>query len=143
MWHLCIMNLIPSHSRTIWIVDDSATDADRVKRLLVKSNYNVEIINDGAIALERLSSGATPDLILLDWVMPGITGIEVCQYIRSSPTKISTIPILLLTAQHGTQEITEAFNSGANDYVSKPFVEDELMARVRALLQNKNLLQNL
>jgi signal transduction histidine kinase len=135
------MEISLEKSRTIWVVDDSATDAERVRRLLQECHYNVEVISDGAIALERLSSGATPDLLLLDWIMPGITGIEVCQYIRSLPTQISTIPILLLTAQHGTSEITEAFACGANDYVSKPFVDEELKARVNALLQNKNLFE--
>lgn len=135
------MEISLEKSRTIWIVDDSATDAERVKRLLLDSHYNVEVIYDGSIALERLASGAAPDLLLLDWVMPGISGIEVCKYIRALKTKIRTIPILLLTAQHGTQEITEAFSCGANDYVSKPFVEEELKARVKALLQNKHLLE--
>ena len=128
-------------SHTIWVVDDSATDAERVRRLLLKSNHNVEVINDGASALERLSSGTAPDLLMLDWIMPGITGIEVCRYIRSLASKNANIPILLLTAQHGTSEITEAFASGANDYVSKPFVDDELNARVNALLNTKSLLE--
>jgi signal transduction histidine kinase len=133
------MDPILEHSRTIWVVDDSPTDAERVRRLLAASHYHVEVIHDAAIALERLSSGATPDLLLLDWVMPGISGIEVCKFLRASPTAISKIPVLLLTAQHGTQEVVEAFNSGANDYVSKPFVEEELKARVEALLQSKRL----
>jgi signal transduction histidine kinase len=126
--------------RTIWIVDDSSTDAERVRRLLV-SEYNVEVMTDGAMALERLASGAGPDLLLLDWVMPGISGVEVCQYVRSSPHQVSKIPIILLTAQHGTDEIIQAFKSGANDYVSKPFVEEELKARVVALLASKSLLE--
>jgi two-component system phosphate regulon sensor histidine kinase PhoR len=128
-------------SRTIWIVDDSATDAERVCRVLKQCHYHVEIINDGAIALERLASGATPDLLLLDWIMPEISGIEVCKYIRASQSKISNVPIILLTAQHGTDEIIEAFASGANDYISKPFVDEELKARVTALIQNKHLFE--
>ncbi len=128
-------------SRTIWVVDDSPTDSDRVKRMLVASFYRVEVISDGATALEKIASGSAPDLILLDWVMPGISGVEVCRFLRKLPTEISKIPILLLTAQHGTQEIIEAFASGANDYVAKPFVEEELIARVEALLNSKRLLE--
>lgn len=126
--------------RTIWVVDDSATDAERVRRLL-SADHVVEVIRDGAAALERLASGAVPDLLLLDWIMPGITGIEVCQYVRSTTGKLKLVPILLLTAQHGTQEIIQAFNSGANDYVSKPFVDEELKARVAALLGTRRLLE--
>jgi signal transduction histidine kinase len=135
------MEISLEKSRTIWIVDDSATDAERVCRLLKKFNYNVEVIHNGAIALERLAAGAEPDLILLDWIMPEISGIEVCKYIRASHSKNSTIPILLLTAQHGVEEITEAFSCGANDYISKPFVDEELIARVNALLQSKHLFE--
>lgn len=135
------MNSKINESRTIWVVDDSPTDAERVKRLLVACHYSVEVISDGATALERLASGTAPDLLLLDWIMPGLTGIEVCAYLRSLPGKNSKIPVLLLTAQHGSQEITQAFASGANDYVSKPFVDEELKARVEALIQNKRLLE--
>lgn len=135
------MDSIKENRRTVWIVDDSPTDCERVKRLLINSNYLVDVIHDGASALERLASGEAPDLLLLDWIMPGITGIEVCKYLRSLDTKFSKIPVLLLTAQHGTQEIIQAFASGANDYVSKPFVDEELKARVEALLQNKRLLE--
>lgn len=126
--------------RTIWVVDDSATDAERVRRLFT-AEYDVEIIRDGAAALERLASGSLPDLLLLDWMMPGITGIEVCQYVRSAQGKLPQIPIILLTARHGTQEIIQAFSCGANDYVAKPFVDEELSARVRSLLDSKRLLE--
>lgn len=126
--------------RTLWVVDDSATDAERVRRLLV-SDHDVEVIQDGAVALERLASGSLPDLIILDWVMPGISGIEVCQYVRSASGKLPQVPILLLTVRHGIQEILQAFSCGANDYVSKPFVDEELRARVSALLGTQRLLE--
>lgn len=125
--------------RTIWVVDDSATDANRVSKLL-SSEHDVEMIHDGAAALERLASGAIPDVLLLDWMMPGISGIEVCEYVRSQG-KLPPIPILLLTAHHGTQEIIQAFKAGANDYVSKPFVDEELKARVTSLISSKQLLE--
>lgn len=126
--------------RNVWVVDDSATDAERVRRLLAE-HYEVEIFHDGAVVLERLATGELPDLLLLDWVMPEISGIEVCQYVRSSHGQLAHIPIILLTARHGSQEIIQAFKSGANDYVAKPFVDEELIARVRALLGSKKLLE--
>lgn len=126
--------------RSIWVVDDSATDADRVRKLLA-DHYDIEVIADGAAALERLAAGALPDLILLDWMMPEISGIEVCRYVRSAPGKLCLVPIILLTARHGSQEIIQAFSCGANDYVSKPFVEEELKARVAALLESRRLLE--
>jgi PleD family two-component response regulator len=124
----------------VWIVDDSPTDAERVRRLL-SHDYDVEVMDDGAVVLERLASGAQPDLLLLDWIMPNISGVEVCRYVRSSGGNISKIPVILLTAQHGSKEIVEAFKSGANDYVSKPFVDEELKARVQVLLEAKRLLE--
>lgn len=124
----------------IWIVDDSATDAERARRLLAV-DYEVTVLNDGATALERLAAGLIPDLLLLDWIMPGMTGIEVCQYVRSAQGKLPQVPILLLTTRYGAQEISEAFSSGANDYVAKPFVEEELRARVEALLTARQLLE--
>jgi signal transduction histidine kinase len=141
MTHRFQMNKKVSENRSIWIVDDSPTDADRAKRVLSSVGYKVEHFSDGATALERLSASSSPDLLILDWMMPGITGIEVCSYLRSMPSKVSKIPVILLTAQHGPEEINQAFASGANDYVAKPFVEDELKARVEALIQNKRLLE--
>ena len=130
----------PDIRRTIWIVDDSPTDAERVRRLFV-NKHSVEVISDGAEALERLSSGSRPDILLLDWIMPGMSGIEVCKFLKNSSGDLATIPIILLTGQYGAAEIKEAFDCGANDYVSKPFIDDELIARVGVLIQAKRLLQ--
>lgn len=126
--------------RTLLIVDDSPTDIDRARRVLC-DHYDIEIMSDGASALERLSSGPIPDLMLIDWVMPGISGVEVCQFVRAAGGKLSTVPIVLLTARHGSEEIIHALRSGANDYVSKPFVDEELKARVKNLMASKALLE--
>lgn len=126
--------------RKIWVVDDSATDAERVRCLLAR-DHDIEVMHDGAVALERLSSGSIPDLLVLDWLMPGISGIDVCRFMRGTTGKLHYVPVLLLTVRHGTREILEAFGSGANDYVSKPFVDEELLARVGALLRAQHLLE--
>ncbi|MGH8259216.1 MAG: response regulator, partial [Steroidobacteraceae bacterium] len=125
---------------SVWIVDDSPTDAERVRRLLA-AEHDVDVLHDGAAMLERLASSSLPDLIVLDWVMPGISGIEACRYVRSAAGKLPLVPILLLTVRHGSQEILQAFEAGANDYVSKPFVDEELRARVGALVGGKRLLE--
>lgn len=133
--------LKPDRRRNIWIVDDSPTDSERVRQALA-SKYDIETFNDGAAALERIASGISPDLLMLDWVMPGISGVEVCQYIRSAQDpKLSRLPIILLTARYGSEEISQAFKSGANDYIVKPFIDLELKARVGALLESRRYLE--
>ena len=123
----------------IWIVDDSPLDAERARKALA-DRYDVECLPDGSIAIERLAAGAAPDVLVLDWVMPGVSGIEVCQYARSAGTGLEEISILLLTAQHRTEQIVEGLGSGANDYLAKPYADDELRARVAALLRSRELL---
>jgi signal transduction histidine kinase len=124
---------------TIWIVDDSGVDAERARRALV-DRYDVECLPDGSVAIERLAAGAAPNVLVLDWVMPGVTGIEVCQYVRSADARIAEISVLLLTAQDRTEQIVEGLGSGANDYLAKPYADDELRARVAALLRSRELL---
>lgn len=124
----------------IWIVDDSATDANRVAMTL-NNDYHIKIFHDGPAALEQLASSQPPDLLLLDWLMPGMSGPEICTYIRSMRSPLSQLPIILLTAQQGPKEINEAFKCGANDYIIKPFVEEELKARVKTLTSAKRHLE--
>jgi len=124
---------------TIWIVDDSAVDGERARRALA-DRYEVECLPDGSVAIERLAAGAAPDVLVLDWVMPGVTGIEVCQYVLSADARIAEISVLLLTAHDRTEQIVEGLGSGANDYLAKPYADDELRARVGALLRSRELL---
>ncbi len=142
MWHFLHYMKSFETKKSIWIVDDSPTDCLRVSKILER-DYNLEILNDGATALEKLTSGNLPDLLLLDWMMPGISGLEVCRYIRSLGQAYARLPIILLTAQHGSQEIVDAFRSGANDYISKPFVDEELTARVAAQITTQGLLNRI
>ena len=123
----------------IWIVDDSATQALFTERAL-GPQHRYERFTDGASAIERLhGADPLPDLLLLDWVMPGLSGDEVCRYLRSSP-KTRDLPIVILTASRtNTEDIVRAFDGGANDYVSKPFVPEELLARVATLLRAAEL----
>lgn len=124
--------------RTVWIVDDSPLDAERARRAL-EPTYQVEVLQDGAAALERLAHGVLPDVLLLDWVMPGVSGIEVCRFIRAAAPPLRDLEVLLLTMQRETRQVVEGLSAGANDHVAKPFVEEELRARVDALARARAL----
>ncbi len=129
------------NQRCVWVVDDSPLDGARAAAAL-STHYAVELFEDGSAALERLASDATPDVLVLDWVMPGISGIDVCRFIRSSARAASSsVAILLLTGYQRTEQIVEGLSAGANDFLSKPYAEEELRARVAALIRSKELLE--
>jgi signal transduction histidine kinase len=132
---------MPSPTRTVWIADDSRLDAERARDILAP-HYAIELFSDGSQVLERISEGATPDVLVLDWVMPGIGGLEVTRFIRSQPGGASTIAILLLTAMRASDQIAEGMAAGANDYLSKPYPDDELRARVATLITSKRILES-
>src|SRR3954471_8342819 len=123
----------------VWIVDDSPMQAGVTERTL-GVGYRYERFLDGLSVIERLSSPTqVPALILLDWVMPGLSGDEVCRYLRSVPQS-REIPIVILTASRTqTEDIVCALESGANDYVVKPFVPAELHARIGTILRAADL----
>lgn len=122
------------------MVDDSPLDAERVRRTL-EPEYDVRILRDGSVVLEELAHGEPPDVLVLDWLMPGVSGIEVCQFLRSPRGGNPSVAILMLTIYNKTEQIVLALSAGANDFVSKPFSDDELLARVRSLVRSKELLE--
>jgi two-component system phosphate regulon sensor histidine kinase PhoR len=124
--------------RAVWVVDDSRLDAERARRVL-EPLYQVDVFHDGSAALERLAQGATPDVMIVDWLMPGVSGIEVCRFVRAGEPRLRELGVLLLTARRETQQVVEGLGAGANDYVAKPFVDDELLARVAALVRSRAL----
>ena len=126
--------------RCVWVVDDSPLDAERARRAL-EPECDVRTLRDGSVVLEELSNGKAPDVLVLDWVMPGVSGIEVCQFLRTQRAGAPAIAILMLTVQNRTDQIVLALSAGANDFVSKPFSDDELRARVRSLIRSKDLLE--
>jgi signal transduction histidine kinase len=125
--------------RIVWVVDDSPLDAERARSALC-TDHLVRVFADGSAAIEALGSAERPDVIVLDWVMPGISGVEVCRFLRSHVKRSHDIGILLLTAQRQTEQIVEGLRAGANDYLAKPFANEELLARVSALLRSQELL---
>jgi two-component system response regulator MprA len=123
-----------SKKKKIIIVDDNEEIAAFLGFELANEGYEVDIAKDGLKGL-MLIRQSNPDLIILDWEMPKMSGIEVCRRIRES----SDIPILMLTAKKSLNEKVEGLDTGANDYLIKPFQLAELLARIRALLrQNKS-----
>ena len=116
---------------TILIVEDEPRIAAFVSRGLESAGYQTTIVDDGPEALEVILRGEA-DLVLLDVGLPTMDGFEVLRNLRGQG---STIPVIMLTARSSTRDTVEGLDSGANDYVSKPFTFDELLARVRSRLR--------
>jgi two-component system phosphate regulon sensor histidine kinase PhoR len=121
------------------VVDDSPLDAERASRVL-EGRYAVQVFSDGSAMLEHLASHPAPDVLVLDWVMPGVSGIEVCHFLRAGGGPQPQLAILLLTTQAHTDDIVEGLAAGANDYLVKPYADPELRARVDALVRWNGLL---
>ena len=116
----------------ILIVEDDDDIVDVLRRTLRAEGYEVRSAHDGPEALEDLVD-FSPDLVVLDLGLPGIDGIEVCDRIRNSEN--SEVPILMLTARADAEDRVTGLDSGADDYLVKPFDRAELLARIRALLR--------
>ena len=114
----------------VLVVEDDARLAATLERMLVAEGHEVEVAGDGLDALRR-ARARTPDLAVLDVMLPGADGITVCRRLRET----AQFPILMLTALSGTEERVRGLDSGADDYLVKPFAYTELLARVRALLR--------
>ncbi|MBT9586221.1 response regulator transcription factor [bacterium] len=116
-------------SARILVADDDDSIRDSLETVLELNGYEVLLAADGRAALQQFA--LSPDLILLDWMMPEMDGIQVCQELRS----ISQVPILMMTARTELDDRIEGLDCGADDYLCKPFKTKELLARVRALLR--------
>lgn len=114
----------------ILIVDDDP-DIREVLRLLLKDSYFVAEAEDGPAAISYIQANPDTDLIILDVMMPGMSGIEACAEIRKS----SNAPVLFLTAKSAEQDRVRAYQSGGDDFLSKPFSQAELLAKVGSLLR--------
>ena len=113
------------------IAEDNASFRQVLERMLVKWKYEVELAADGNHAWEILNSDDPPRLALLDWMMPGVDGVEICRRIRAQ-AKEPYIYILLLTAKDSEKELVEGMEAGADDYLIKPVKSQELRVRLRA-----------
>lgn len=115
---------------SILVVEDEESFVDALQINLSREGFDVHVATDGFTALERFRSLA-PDLVLLDVMLPGISGIDVCREIRST----STVPIIMVTAKSSEIDTVVGLEVGADDYIAKPYRVRELIARVRALLR--------
>jgi two-component system, OmpR family, response regulator MprA len=116
----------------ILVVDDERAVRESLRRALELEGYEIELAEDGAQALERLGSDPEPDAMVLDVLMPGLDGLEVSRTVRRNGSRL---PILMLTARTQVEDRVEGLDAGADDYLTKPFALEELLARVRALLR--------
>jgi two-component system response regulator MprA len=114
------------------VVDDEPAVRESLRRALELEGYEIELAADGKEALYRLESEVEPEAVILDVLMPGLDGLEVCRRIRSSGRKV---PVLMLTARTEVEDRVAGLDAGADDYVVKPFALEELLARLRALLR--------
>jgi len=122
----------PSDGPLIFVVDDEPVNLEVIASQLNKQSSRVELFSDGIQVLSRLTE-VLPDLILLDYIMPRMTGIEVCQLIRKQYDSYE-LPVMMLTARHQIGDIVNALSAGANDYLVKPYHDQELLARVQTQL---------
>lgn len=120
---------------TILVVDDEAPIRNMLAFSLNRAEMNVEVAAGGDEALDRLSTAPTcPDLIVMDWMMPGLDGLQLTRTLRETPG-LMHIPIIMLTARGNERDRTSGLDCGADDYVIKPFSTRELISRVRAVLR--------
>jgi DNA-binding response OmpR family regulator len=112
------------------LAEDDPKQAELVRRYLERERHTVSVVHDGRTALEEVRS-SRPDLLVLDVMLPGVDGLDVCRILRRE----SDLPVLMLTARSTEDDLLLGLDLGADDYVTKPFSPRELMARVRTLLR--------
>ncbi len=130
-------HLLPKNTNKkskILIVDDEPVNRQVLVNHLSLHHYNVQQATNGQEALTLIEQGYKPDLVLLDLMMPKVTGYEVCQVLRKT-FPVTVLPIILLTAKNQVSDLVKGFNLGANDYLVKPFSKDELIVRIKTHLQ--------
>jgi len=120
-------------AKTILVLEDNDELREYLKDLLLEIGFGVRVASSGAIAL-NLVKKSPPDLVLLDLGLPDVSGESVCKEIRSQQPEL---PIVILTAKDTKEDVIKGLNLGADDYVTKPFNEEELLARVKARLREK------
>jgi signal transduction histidine kinase len=120
------------------VAEDDPTAAEMLGLMLTRVGYEVRVAMDGAAALRMVDELPPADVLLLDWMLPEVTGLDVCRQVRESRDALE-LPILMVTAKADADSVSAAFAAGANDYITKPFLGAELRARVGAHLRNKQL----
>jgi len=122
----------------ILLVEDDNSIANFIRSYLLEQGIATDIANKGLEALEKIDSGIY-ELVLLDWMLPDISGLEVCRKIKKNNPDL---PIIMLTAKTNIKDKVEGFSTGADDYLTKPFEPEELLYRIKARLKN-NIKENI
>lgn len=120
----------------VLVIEDDDAISDLLRRGLTYEGYKVSVAPDGVTGL-RMARDAPPDMVVLDLMLPGLDGLEVCRRLRAA----DDVPILVLTARGTVSDRIAGLDSGADDYMVKPFSIDELLARVRALMRRKQTVE--
>jgi two-component system, OmpR family, copper resistance phosphate regulon response regulator CusR len=125
----------------ILLAEDEAAIAGFIKEGLEEEGFAVDVASNGRMGLEMAMDNLSEyDIFLLDWMMPGVSGIEICRSIRKED---KSVPIIFLTAKDTVDDTVFGLEAGANDYLKKPFAFEELLARIRVLLRSKTGEQNI
>jgi DNA-binding response OmpR family regulator len=139
---MSILDEFPQAPRRILIVDDVEDNRVVLDRHLRRSGFSTELCCDGMTALSQISSPEPPDLILLDWMMPGLSGLETLKAIRERYDE-NQMPVIMCTAIGEETSVVVAIQAGANDFVMKPINFPILMARLRSQLMRKTAMDML
>jgi putative two-component system response regulator len=126
---------LPNAAGRVLVVEDDPQNARLLTKLLTRQGFVVEIIDNGTRALESVRR-LQPDVVLLDWMLPGMPGIDVCRQLKQDPAT-RLVPIILLTGMDAREHRLAGISAGADDFLTKPFDVEELHARVRSLLRLK------
>ena len=126
----------------ILIADDERVSTLMLERSLEKWGFDVVVAHDGVTAWEHISGGQPPALVIADWMMPGLDGIELCRRIRKTPLAVP-VYVILLTARTSRQDLVAGLEAGADDYLTKPFDPDELRARIHVGQRTLGLMANI
>lgn len=120
-------------SERILVIEDEERIAEFIERGLLFEGYRVDVAYDGPKGL-AMARDNPPDLVIIDWMLPGMDGIQVCQRLRAA----TQVPIVMLTAKGEVADRVTGLDAGADDYIVKPFAFDELLARIRALFRRSS-----
>ena len=118
----------------ILMIEDELSLVELITYNLKKNGYDVDVANDGEAALDKIFGDVKYDLVLLDWMLPHISGLELCRRIRKDKST-KNIPLIMITAKGEEEDKIRAFENEIDDYITKPFSINELVARVKAVLK--------
>lgn len=119
----------------ILLVEDESSIANFIREGLEEEGFSVDVADNGRQGLQMVLDGLGEyDLLLLDWMLPGLNGVEICRMVRKETTQL---PIIFLTAKDTVDDAVFGLEAGANDYIRKPFAFEEMLARIRVLLRNQ------